>query len=280
MLQTTCGLSMQGRGKKARGRKCFFAFIASLGLAFVATEASALSISVAEVRSGNEFPLVGGKALNAPKSYSGSGTLAAIMNSAGRSWEDAIADGVRVTIHYGWGTLGSNVLGRATVVQHEATIVFNNNYKNWFVDSTPEVNNEYGAMKKKTTIVHDISMNSARYFRATQSGDAKGHYDLLTVARHEVGHGVGALFHVDDTIKSLDQALLVPSLMPGLRRDLSTYDAYKTAEFAGYMGYSTYGNVVATPLPAALPLAISAIGALGALSAMSRKRAANNIDAC
>jgi hypothetical protein len=243
-------------------------------MAVVATDASALSISLAEVRSGSTFPLVGGTASKAPSSYLGSGTLAKVMNSAGRSWEDAIADSDAINIHYGWGTLGSNILGRATVVHNDATIIFNHNYHNWFVDGTPDNNNEYGDMKKKTSIVNGIDMNSARYYRTLPSGAAKGHYDLLTVARHEVGHGVGALFHIDDSIKSLDQALLVPSLQLGLRRDLSTVDTYKTAEFVGYLGYSTYGNVATTPLPATLPLAIGAFGALGAVSAAARKRAA------
>ena len=66
-----------------------------------------------------------------------------------------------------------------------------------------------------------------------------------------MAHGVGALFHL---IPEFDKALLAPTLAPGLRKHISTLDAYATAQYAGYSGYTTYPVMAPVPLPSSLAL--------------------------
>lgn len=255
------------------GRLRGLAFCLSAVLLLMTTNAFALSISLTQVPYGQTFPLAGGKAGGKPKGFSGGGTLGGVMGNAKSVWEQAITDGDRVRLSFGWGTLPYKVLGEATTSGKTATLVFNNTRKDWFIDKTPWKTEEFGALKTKRATIDGKTMNSGRFYKARSGGAADGRFDLLTVARHETGHGVGADFHLKADVKNLDQALLVPGLAPDIRRNITTVDAWATADQAGYDGYRRY-TLYATPLPAALPLAATAFGSLGLLAAFRRKRTA------
>ncbi|MBK8907549.1 MAG: hypothetical protein IPM60_06515 [Rhodospirillales bacterium] len=250
-----------------------FALLTAGALMLMTTPAFSLSIELNQVKYGQTFPLAGGKAGGVPKGYSGGGSLGGVMKNAEQVWETAITDKDRVLLNFGWGTLEYKVLGQTTVSGKKATLVFNNKRRDWFIDKTPFKNQEFGPLRTKRATIDGKTMNSARYNKALSGGPADDRFDLVTVARHEVGHGVGASFHLKAEIKNLDQALLVPSLPPGMRRDITTVDAWATADQAGHDSYHQY-RVYATPLPASLPLAATAFGALGMIAARRRRKTA------
>lgn len=247
--------------------------LATLAVAALTSHAQALSIDLRHVRAGSTFPIVGGTAGAPPSAFSGSGSLQRMMRQAERAWETAITDPRSVRVHYGWGALAANVLGSATVSRNRATIVYNNSVIPWFIDPTPWAAEEFGRRQQKFAYVDGQYMLTGSYFRARPAGPADGSYDLLTTARHEVGHGIGALFHIDGEHADLDQALLVPYQPAGLRREVSAVDVYKTTQFIGNR-VSEHSVPLGTPIPPALPLALTPLVVLAVSAALRHRQPA------
>lgn len=113
--------------------------------------------------------------------YVNDGSLDTLFSTAVSQWEKVLPENdAMTTINYGWAELEDGILSQTFVTESEnndnkkAVIVFNNNMNQWFVDATPDDNEEYA------------SFTDGVYSQGT--GDAMLKYDLLTVASHELGH--------------------------------------------------------------------------------------------
>ena len=133
--------------------------------------------------------------------------LAPIATAAVARWEEAgitpAQDALLKSVQYsignlsGQGALGLTGLG-STQVQIDATA----DGRGWFIDPTPNSDSEF------TQVASTEEM-------ALPNTAAAGHYDLLTVVEHELGHVLGLI----DLSNSLaPTSLMATDLSPGVRR--------------------------------------------------------------
>ena len=166
----------------------------------VASAGYALTIVRNLVTSGNTIPSSGGiVAGNAPVNSVGGGTLTGVFDAAADSWQALIGDNFTLTIDYGWGTIGGSTLAFESTTQYNAgstriiraSIVFDNDGSSvWFTDATPTDNAEYGSIRNDVFDLGGGSMNVGRVYGGA-TGFASGRTDLLSVAKHEIGHALG-----------------------------------------------------------------------------------------
>ena len=167
--------------------------------------ASALTIVRDFISDGNLFPTIGVTAGSAPGNAAGGGNLVGVFDAAADWWEMAILDPHTVTIHFGWAALGGSTLGVHNFLvgadadgggplpfrETEATIRFDNDGSSvFFVDPTPHEDEEYTTFTETFADLGGGIINTGRVFTGP-TGDAIGRTDLLTVAKHEVGHALG-----------------------------------------------------------------------------------------
>ena len=133
----------------------------------------------------------------APINPIGEGNLVEIFNAAADIWEQAIKDNHTVTIQYGWSPLPlgggiHNVRSQSGLPNRVtgAIVYFDNNGSTlWFLDSTPHEHSEYTTLVECYTDTKQGPVNSGRVL----SGDigSPRALDLLTIAKHEIGHALG-----------------------------------------------------------------------------------------
>jgi len=131
----------------------------------------------------------------APSNAVGGGNLEDIFQAAADWWELAIQDDLTVNIDFRWEPLEENVLGLAITPTRfpitTATIHVNNNgIFNWFLDSTPQQNEEFQIFEEFSEDLGGGEINIGRIYTAN-SGDAFGNVDLFTTIKHEIGHTLG-----------------------------------------------------------------------------------------
>ena len=235
----------------------------------------------------------------APVSAAGGGTLSDVFDAAADWWEMALLDNHTVSIDFNWAPL--SVLGEALVnpprPSTSATIKFDNDGStSWFVDSTPHEESEWLTFTEFVEVQGTGPVNEGRKY-TDPTGDAVGRYDLLTVAKHEIGHALNVIdfsgdamsdplavtaprpeagFLIDTTAvggghidpDSHPEALMVPVIPIGVRKLQSGVDILAVAERSGFT------NIVLNPVhvPEPSSVLLTAIGFF-ALLVKRRRRA-------
>jgi len=154
------------------------------------------------------YPVFVGGELPPAEAFVGGGNLDEIVKVAAENWEKVFKYGSgkwELTLEYGWTNTGTGYayeraleLGGNPVRITRSLIRFKNTvntspqdtFPGWFADPTPRDNSEY---TRYTTYQANLAgglLNYGRVF-SEPTGDAVGRIDLLTIAMHEIGHGLG-----------------------------------------------------------------------------------------
>lgn len=166
-------------------------YAAVVFLALSAAPATALTITFTNGAFDPQFRQVFRPTLPSPDQFA---ALSNIFNAAASYWEARIADNMnfRVAIgFFGAGALPSNVLG-ATIGQGTVGFIGVSplSRTNWFMDPTPELNEEF---LTETLTFADLGGGRINVGDAFTGGPEQ--FDLLTTAIHELGHVLtGPLF--------------------------------------------------------------------------------------
>jgi len=133
----------------------------------------------------------------APTNTIGEGNLIEIFHAAADSWEQAIKDDHTVTIQFGWSPLPLG--GGVHYVRSQsgppnritgAIVYFDNNGSTvWFLDPTPHEHSEFPTLVECYTDTQEGRVNSGLVLSG-KIGSGKA-VDLLTIAKHEIGHALG-----------------------------------------------------------------------------------------
>lgn len=200
--------------------------ITGILFAVVTPPVSALTIIRKYVAPGEQFESVGAQvtAGQPPTNTVGGGNLVDVFNAAADAWERTIRDDHTVTIQFGWSPipLGSgvhNVLSQGGVPNRviNAIVFFDNDRSTtWFLDPTPRENSEYPTVTECFTSFGGGRVNSGRVL-SSGVGAAQA-LDLLTIAKHEIGHVVGlSTWNMRWASKKADQGIFInaPRPFPG-----------------------------------------------------------------
>lgn len=157
-------------------------------------------------------------ALGQPGDVIGGGDIEAIVNQAARYWEAVYTDPAQpwtLDITYSWSALDLGLAAQfvPTVIDATSnrilagTVTFSNDDGVlWYADPNPEIMLGNPAFNSTPIITNEsvdlpggrtVDFNVGVAFEAAPDSLAQGRKDLLTIAMHEIGHGLGLLYRPD-----------------------------------------------------------------------------------
>jgi hypothetical protein len=148
-----------------------------------------------------------------PPNLAGGGNLIEIFNQAADYWEMAFPDPNQdwnLELEFRWDPLGGNdgtlsaqftartFGGEPRRIQSGLITFLNNGAAHFFADPHPATNSAYSLVKLDGAFAifpsspsEDVFLNVGISFKNPINPDAIDHFDLLTTAMHEIGHGLG-----------------------------------------------------------------------------------------
>jgi len=141
-----------------------------------------------------ETVFIGG---SAPGNAVGGGNLIEIFQTASRIWASAYGDEFTLQLHFGWAPVGDAAVhilmeqGDQPNREIMGMILFDNSGATaYYMDPTPDDNEEYGRLSEEYQDLGGGLLNVARVYQEPL-GYAQARTDLLSVALHEIGHALG-----------------------------------------------------------------------------------------
>ena len=236
--------------------QCWYFCFKNIGISIILSSAVffsvvstswALSITADFIPHGTLIPGTNRIAENAPLFTVGGGNLLGVIEGAAKVWEIALSDPHDLTLHIAWssgGILGNGADGFFTRIQSdpltgritEGSIVFDTGRMDscmtppcstgWFLDPSPLRNESFTSFTETFADLGGGIINTSRFAFgvpgtnrlpvATPFG-TQGR-DLLTLALHEIGHGLnigsGNFLNIDNRDTMIDGEISISSPRP------------------------------------------------------------------